>query len=66
MKITPIGNIEGRRSDAQFAINSVRLSGFALDDVARADFELYVFGKITVQEMRANCLARFAARSLRA
>lgn len=52
-----------RRRAADFAICSVRLSGFTLDDAARAQFELYVQEKITTDEMRANCLARHGIKT---
>lgn len=54
---------ERRRAAADFAISSVRLSGFTLDDAARAQFELYAQGKITTDEMRANCLARHGIKT---
>lgn len=48
-----------RRESVEFAIASVRLSGFVLDDFALDQFERYIAGKITSEQMRANGLARY-------
>ena len=56
--------IERRRRDVEFAISSVRLSGYVLGKEIRRQFELYVTGSLTCEQLRMDCLARYAVGSL--